>query len=171
MSSSLAQCTCNPSYFGDTTVGGQDLTLCQICRPGSYCPGGTANFTVVCPNNTYSLPGSDDVFDCQCPANSVSTRGSQNITECVCQSGYYKEFSLLYPPANWYCKVCNPGEFCFQNVNYTCPAFSASLGSAQSLLDCFCQAGYYNVTINRTPLNFCQECPRNFFCAGKGAIQ
>jgi len=30
MSSSLAQCLCLPSYYGDTTIGGPDLTLCQV---------------------------------------------------------------------------------------------------------------------------------------------
>lgn len=30
MSSSLAQCLCVPGYYGDTTMGGPDLTLCQV---------------------------------------------------------------------------------------------------------------------------------------------
>ena len=30
MSSSLAQCLCLPRFFGDTTMGGPDLTLCQV---------------------------------------------------------------------------------------------------------------------------------------------
>jgi len=29
-SSSLAQCLCVPGYYGDTTMGGPDLTLCQV---------------------------------------------------------------------------------------------------------------------------------------------
>lgn len=28
--SSLAQCLCNPGYYGDTTMGGPELTLCQV---------------------------------------------------------------------------------------------------------------------------------------------
>lgn len=31
MSSSLAQCFCLAGFFGDTTIGGPDLTLCQVC--------------------------------------------------------------------------------------------------------------------------------------------
>lgn len=30
MSSSLAQCLCRPGYYGDVTMGGPDLTLCQV---------------------------------------------------------------------------------------------------------------------------------------------
>jgi hypothetical protein len=30
MSSSLAQCLCNPSYYGDVSMGGPELTLCQV---------------------------------------------------------------------------------------------------------------------------------------------
>jgi hypothetical protein len=28
---SLAQCYCDPGYYGDTTMGGPDLTICQVC--------------------------------------------------------------------------------------------------------------------------------------------
>jgi hypothetical protein len=125
----------------------------------------------VCPNNTYSVAGSDDPSDCACPANSVSKQNSKSVTQCTCDAGYYKEYSALYPPAYWYCRVCQPGEVCFENLNKTCPEHSFSYGSARSYTDCFCNAGFKNTTNNRTEQAFCEDCPMASFCVGKGLVE
>ena len=170
MSSSLADCRCRSGFYGDTTTGGVELTLCQPCRSGWYCPGGFANFTVLCPNNTYSLAGSDEIYDCICPNNSISRQNSKFITECVCQSGYYQEFSYLYPPANWWCRPCTPGDYCFENQNLSCPVHASSLSSAQSYTDCTCNPSFKNAT-NRTVQNYCEDCPVNSWCTGGGLVE
>lgn len=199
MSSSLAQCLCVASYYGDTTVGSAELVLCQVlekritksscpcsvspsffltrvllvsqeCRAGSYCPGGMANFTLVCPNGTYSLAGSDDIFDCICPEHADSKRSSRNVMECVCQAGFHREYSNQFPPANWWCKPCVPGEYCWENRNLTCPSHAFSFGSAKSYTDCFCNPAWKNAT-NRTEQNYCDECPANSYCTGQGAVE
>jgi len=48
---------------------------------------------------------------------------------------------------------------------------STSLGVARSIQDCFCEAGYKNVTIDRDQSRFCEECPANFYCTGKGSVE
>ncbi len=129
-----------------------------------------ANFTLVCPNGTYSLAGSDEIYDCVCPENADSKRSARNIMECVCRPGFYREYSNLYPPANWWCKPCVPGEYCWENSNLTCPSHAFSIGSAQSYSDCYCTPAWKNAT-NRTELNYCEECPANSYCTGRGAVE
>lgn len=142
----------------------------QFCKENYFCPGGAVNATTVCPDGKYSMPGSDDPGDCLCPQHSYSRQNSQYVTECICDSGYYREYSTLYALGGWYCKLCLPGEFCFNNTNRTCPVNSSSFGVAKTYLDCFCDAGYKNVT-DRTEQAFCEDCPANFFCTGKGSVQ
>jgi hypothetical protein len=170
LSSELSQCLCRPGYSGDTTLPTPNsATLCQFCREGFYCPGGSVNLSLVCPNSTYSAAGSDDPLDCACPPNSISKQRSATVTECVCQPGFYKEFNSLYPPSYWWCRPCVPGEFCYDNANKTCPAHSVSLGVAKSVLDCFCIPGYMNATI-QTEHTLCVDCPSNSYCTGKGHV-
>lgn len=128
------------------------------------------NATTVCPDGKYSLPGSDDPGDCNCPNGSSSRQNARYVTECICDSGYYKEYSGFYPLGGWYCRLCQVGEFCFNNTNRTCPAFSTSFGVARSYQDCFCNPGYRNASI-RTEEAFCENCPANFYCTGKGSVE
>lgn len=129
-----------------------------------------ANFTLVCPNGTYSLAGSDDIYDCACPENSDSKRNSKNIMQCVCRPGFYQEYSNLYPLANWWCRPCTPGDYCLENQNLSCPLHASSSSSAQNLVDCFCDPAFKNST-NRTEDSFCEECPANKYCTGRGAVE
>ena len=143
----------------------------QICREDRFCPGGGANVSIVCPDGKYSLPGSDDVGDCLCPAHAVSRQNARFVTECICNAGYYKEFSAAHPLGGWYCRLCLPGEFCFNNTNRTCPTHSSSHGVAKSYTDCFCNPGYKNVTEGaRTEQAFCENCPANYYCLGQGRV-
>ena len=124
----------------------------------------------MCPDGKYSLPGADDVGDCNCPNNSISRQNAQYVSECICDSGFYKEFSGLFPLGGWYCRLCQVGEFCFNNTNRTCPVHSTSFGVARSFRDCFCNPGYKNTSV-RTELSFCETCPANFYCTGKGSVE
>ena len=129
-----------------------------------------SNFTLACPNNTYSLAGSDEIYDCSCPNNSISKKNSKNIMQCICQSGFFQEYSYLYPPANWWCRPCEPGEYCYENQNLSCPAHASSFSYAPNYQSCFCNPGFKNTT-NRTEQAFCDDCTPNFFCQGAGQIQ
>ena len=126
---------------------------------------------MVCPDGKYSMPGSDDSGDCLCPPNAYSQQNARYVTECICDSGYYKEYNGLFALGGWYCKLCLPGEFCYNNTNRTCPDHSSSYGVAKTYLDCFCDAGYRNVTTARTEQAFCEDCPANNYCTGKGDVQ
>ena len=171
MSSSLTQCLCVSGYYGDATMGGPDLTLCQFCKENHWCPGGAVNASQACPDGKYSLPGADDVGDCNCPNSSSSRQNARYVSECICDSGYYKEYSGMYPLGGWYCRLCQVGEFCFNNTNRTCPAYATSFGVAKSYQDCYCNPGYRNATTGRSETNFCEDCPANYFCTGKGAVE
>ena len=142
----------------------------QFCKENSYCPGGAVNSTTVCPGGKYSLPGSEDNGDCKCPDNAYSRQISRYVTECICDSGYYREYSGLYALGGWYCKLCLPGEFCYNNTNKTCPDHASSYGVAKSYLDCFCNAGYKNST-RRNETWFCEDCPSTSFCIGRGYVE
>ena len=128
------------------------------------------NATFVCPDGKYSLPGSDSVGDCVCPEFSSSKQNSRYINECICDAGYFRLYDSQYLIGGWYCAPCNPGQDCYNNSNYTCPEHSSSYAMAKSYLDCWCLSGFLNAT-DRTEANYCEECPANSYCTGKGAVQ
>lgn len=128
------------------------------------------NATFVCPDGKYSLPGSDSVGDCVCPEFSSSKQNSRYINECICDAGYFRLYDSQYLIGGWYCAPCNPGQDCYNNSNYTCPEHSSSYAMAKSYLDCWCLSGFLNATA-RTEANYCEECPANSYCTGKGAVQ
>ena len=142
-----------------------------MCRENHFCPGGAVNASTACPDGKYALPGSDDVADCNCPDNAYSRQNSRYVTECICDPGYYKEYHGGYALGGWYCRLCLAGEFCFNNTNRTCPVNSSSSGVARSVQDCYCNPGYRNTSVNRGVDNFCEDCPANSFCVGRGAVE
>ena len=170
LSSTLSQCLCKPGYFGDTSLPTPDsATLCSVCKEDHFCPGGAVNYTSVCPDGKYSLPGSDDVGDCVCPVHSTSQQKSSQSAQCVCESGYYKVYTAGALLGGWQCEVCKPGEFCYDNTNRTCPPHSVSTGVAKSVQDCYCVAGYSNAS-TQTEQQLCVDCPANSYCLGKGQV-
>ena len=65
---------------------------------------------------------------------------------------------------------CKPGDYCFNDVNFTCPPKSTSRADASSYLDCSCNAGYYNASV-QSPTSLCQSCLASSYCTGGGSIQ
>lgn len=104
-----------------------------------------------------------------CPTNAVSQQKASEMAQCVCDSGYYKVYKAAATLGGWTCDLCLPGEFCYDNVNKTCPSHSVSLRDAKSVMDCFCTAGYANATV-QTEQELCVDCPANSYCTGKGAV-
>jgi hypothetical protein len=128
------------------------------------------NASFVCPDGKYSPSGSDSIGDCICPDFSSSRLNSKYVSECICDPGYFKQYSSLYAIGGWFCVPCNPGQGCFNNSNYTCPDHASSYAMAKGYTDCWCLSGFLNAT-ERTEANFCQVCPTNSYCTGKGAVQ
>ena len=128
------------------------------------------NASFVCPDGKYSLPGSDNVGACICPTFSVSRLNSKYVSECICEPGYFKQYNSQYAIGGWFCAPCNPGQGCYNNSNFTCPTHASSYAMAKSYTDCWCLSGFFNAT-DRTEANYCQECPLNYYCTGKGAIE
>lgn len=123
----------------------------------------------MCPNGKYSLPGSDDEGDCNCPANAVSQQKASQVAQCVCLPGYYRVYNPNYLLGGWHCAQCQPGEYCYENLNSSCPTHSISLAVSGGLLDCFCTAGYANASV-QTPQDLCIDCPANYYCKGRGEM-
>ena len=125
------------------------------------------NISIVCPNGKYSLPGSDDEGDCNCPVNAVSQQKASQVAQCVCSKGHYRVYNPNALLGGWHCVQCQPGEYCYDNLNASCPPHSISLAVAESLLDCFCTAGYTNSSAP-SPQELCIDCPADHYCTGKG---
>ena len=60
---------------------------------------------MVCPNGTYSIPGSDQESDCFCPPHSSSQRTPSHVYECTCNPGYYQVFNSSVDIVGWQCEV------------------------------------------------------------------
>lgn len=147
----------------------REVTVCffQFCKDDHFCPGKGVNLSFVCPNGKYSLPGSDDEGDCNCPTNAVSQQKASQVAQCVCIPGYYREYNHNAILGGWQCTQCQPGEYCYDNLNNSCPPHSVSLAVSNNFLDCFCTAGYTNASV-QTPQELCIDCPANYYCKGKG---
>jgi len=103
-----------------------DAQQCRLCENGTYC---FLETLFVCPANSRSLPGSD------------------NITDCVCIAGYYAT-------ADHVCRPCEPGFFCPGDESLQlCPGNSSSDVFAPSAADCFCVPGFSGTS------DACAACP------------
>jgi hypothetical protein len=127
------ECVCIQGYF-DTDAG--KLAECRAC-----------------PMNTYNPAlGALGVAACQrCPdANSYSPPGSPSPASCICNAGYQGNGSA--------CQACPPNTYATLNdtVCLPCPAQTFAEAASTSLLDCFCEAGFYGSPL--VPLS-CTPCP------------
>ena len=102
---------------------------CQICPPGSYCPGGRA-------------ADSHDSMLYQCAEGSTSPSGSVSVEACVCRRGY---FWSLQSSA---CSKCPAGQF--KNLTgaglcQSCPQQTISAQGSIDFHECHCPAGQINI--------------------------
>lgn len=58
------------------------------------------------------------------------------------------------------CRLCTPGEYCFQDEKYLCPQHSTSVYGADNITHCVCFGGYY-ADANHA----CVPCSEGFFCS------
>jgi len=151
-STQLGQCLCNAGFSGDTRTG--QANPCSLCVLNSYCPGGGYNLTYVCPNSTYSWPGSSALGNCSCPGN-ASIGASNN---CTCNPGYQRFTSASYP-GSWTCLGCPQNTYCRLGALSSCPGNSTSPELSQNISNCLCNAGFafYNASSS------CILCTKGFY--------
>ena len=125
---------------------------------------------MVCPDGKYSLPGSDNVSQCLCPPYSSSVRKSTNVSVCTCNPGYYQVANAGYQLSGWQCQVCQPDDYCYNGLNVTCPPKSHSGPGVSDYMQCACNAGYMNATVQSAD-SLCQDCPAGSFCTGGGLVE
>jgi hypothetical protein len=166
---------------------------CETCQANSFCPGGYANFSVPCPNGTYSLAGSSLASQCTCPTNAY-----YNGSNCTCDAGYYKVLNSSAPLGGWQCVICPKSNGCANDSISLCTAGTYasstglsvcsncnpglfSLGAASACLTCApgaygpsaglsqcptCGPGTFSNTIGLTA---CSECELGRFSASNAA--
>ncbi len=161
---------------------------CAFCPRNAYCPSNSLrNYTVPCPNSTYSQYGASSASQCVCP------QYASFVPElnCTCDGGRYKNPNM---PAlgGWDCEVCLAGSWCYNGSMTTCPnntycpagspaptqcpVYSTSASNSSSLADCLCQEGYRMVgaqcvpcgntsytAIKKGVVGSCTPCPGNSF--------
>ena len=58
------------------------------------------------------------------------------------------------------CRLCTPGEYCFQDERYLCPQHSTSVHGADNITHCVCHDGYH-----ADASHACIACSEGFFCS------
>ena len=157
-SQGVAYCLCNAGFTGDARTG--QSNPCSVCAANSYCPGGGYNLTTVCPNSTYSWPGSSLLSQCSCPGN-ASVGASNN---CTCNAGYQRVTSSG-ALGGWACTGCPQNTYCKLGALSNCPGNSTSAELSQNISYCLCNAGYAFSTMTST----CIICNKGFY-ATQGSL-
>jgi sugar lactone lactonase YvrE len=155
-SSVYGQCLCTPGYAGEI-ISASSLD-CKQCVVNAYCPGAQVNYTVVCPNSTFSYAGSSTSAQCVCPANSSVINGA-----CMCKDGAYKVMNPESLLSGWQCDACPPGSDCKNGVQSSCPA--GYFCAPQSISPVVCPAGAYCLESVSEPT----LCPAGTYNAHTGA--
>jgi len=66
--------------------------------------------------------------------------------------------------------VCTPNDYCYNGLNLTCPPKSQSGPGMSDYMQCSCNAGFMNATI-QTVDTLCQDCPADSYCTGGGRVE
>lgn len=66
-------------------------------------------------------------------------------------------------------QVCLPDDYCFNGENMTCPPNSHSRPGASDYLQCSCNAGFMNATVQSAE-SMCEDCPPDSYCTGGGHV-
>ena len=167
---SVNDCTCNAGFYDNFDESGKFLG-CNVCEPGSYCPGQGAIH--LCPKNHFSVAGA--AICTQCHQNSFGEQIT-HASQCLCLAGsegsYHDDCQLCSPgtvqPTNFSgnpCQKCARGKFQplhGQRFCDTCPlnSFTGTMGSTAQT-QCICNPQYYGS--NGGPCNLCLP---NDFCPG-----
>jgi len=135
-SAESSSCTCLPGFFevtpNRTLPGAREP--CSRCAAGRYCPGGKE--VRACAANSSSPPQSGEIEQCWCdPGHWRGCIDGRNSTG-TCTTDY-----------RCACVPCGPGDVCFDNRLFHCPAHSSSPRGTDDGADCTCNSGYFNVDL------------------------
>jgi len=106
-------CVCASGYY-DSGTKPDGLPTCVQCPAGSYCPGGSADPSVIA-----------------CPLHSTSAAGAVESADCVCDGGYHGAADA--------CTLCPENYFCNGGSLQACPAH---MNSGTGATTCACDLGY-----------------------------
>ena len=150
-SDNLIDCACL-----EGNSGGSNGIACTACVAGSYKIDVGVGDCTSCVVDTYSTAiGAYDIDVCiVCPPNSISLSGSNEMTDCICKDGWHGE---LGGP----CDFCQIGEWCTGGSRYFCLEFATSLNGSTEITDCNCIPGYYGPHGGQ-----CQSCTADDYCPG-----
>ena len=167
-----SNCSCNLGYFG------QNGTVCEPCKAGSFSPNEGAVYCSACPSNSYSQIVAATAC-LSCPLGSFSFPGSSDVVNCSCNVGYFG-FN------GGKCTVCSVGKYTNKNGssiclpcreglynNFTgasiclmCPEGSSSANGSTNIKNCSCMAGHFGVDGSQ-----CQLCESGKFKNTSGSAQ
>lgn len=144
-----SDCACNAGYFGLTDS-------CELCAPGTYCPGGE--------------------FAQTCRPFSSSAAGAISETDCKCLPGSFSQTD------GGTCLLCEPSKYCTGDKNVsTCPPHSTSAPGSFAVQQCTCENGNWrgciahdgnlvDVNGNTCVIDYttaCFPCPPNTVCSNE----
>jgi len=154
------------------------------CPPGYYCPS-TASMPIQCTVGSYCPAGTTDApIPCPDPQKPFTPLGASNPGQCTTNAppGYYINSSLnavVQCPTGAYCMdgnkyICDPGTYNMKIGMATklsclpCPK-GAYCPSSTSVISC--DIGKYNPNLNSTDKSACIPCTVGHFCPQKGVVE
>ena len=138
-------------------VQNMDIVVCSACDPGKYSNTSAATQCTDCPAGKYTNK-SGSISCAACPPDSSSAAGSAT---CLCDAGFAGDGVKT-------CQPCSAGSFSAAGAANCseCPSGSWSPAGSVSVLNCSCNAGFYNdVAGNSGPVGggACQACAAGSF--------
>ena len=165
---SVERCQCPAGTTGTITQEGVS-TQCPQCAEGKYKESAGPAACVDCGTGKYyGSTGSTTETNCVgCPDNShTDDTGKTVLGDCICDAGFYEDDA-----AAGTCAMCTAGSYCLgtsaNEGRISCPGFTVSPPVSNSppgsdeLVDCVCNAGYYE---DNAGLGTCADCPANSYC-------
>ena len=138
-------------------VQNMDIVVCSACDPGKYSNTSAATQCTDCPAGKF-INESGSISCVACPPDSSSAAGSAT---CLCDAGFAGDGVKT-------CQPCSAGSFSAAGAANCseCPSDSWSPAGSASVLNCSCNAGFYNdVAGNSGPVGggACQACAAGSF--------
>ena len=90
-STTSGACLCNAGFSRGVAGSGSSTSPCQPCEQNTYCPAEntvTATSVNVCPDNSNSPAGSDELTDCKC---NMGYAGPDGQACQICDFNYYTD--------------------------------------------------------------------------------
>ena len=160
--------TCAAGYYLGTNA-----TSCTKCEAGSYCAGGTYNYSATtqgkssCPSGYgSSAAGSNEASDCYIQTTAGKYIATANAsTQSTCTAGYYCPSTKVYYGNTGTRTQCTVGNYCPSGAGSqtACPSGYTSVAGSGAQSDCYIQttAGNYIATANSSSQT---ACTAGYYC-------